>query len=177
VAASVFHCESLSLGKVPFSAYTFKRLLWMVGSVIAAAGMQVYIIWGSVRREPIQNHNPSDLSFRPYLTTAGRRTTSNISFPDPSNSSHLYTPRTQYSLVCLIFQLQFPSLLIDLAYGAANFSFLLNTLSHPLGQLLPHRMPYFLLSVSLPWSALPGFSYYTVCIFLLEFGYRTCWDS
>ena len=26
----------------------------------------------------------------------------------------------QYSLVCLIFQIQFPSLLIDLAYGAAN---------------------------------------------------------
>jgi len=29
-------------------------------------------------------------------------------------------PRTQYCLVCLIFQLQSPSLLIDLAYGAAN---------------------------------------------------------
>ena len=38
------------LVKVPFSAYTFTRLLWMVGAVIAAAGMQVYIIWGSVRR-------------------------------------------------------------------------------------------------------------------------------
>ena len=51
---------------------------------------------------------------------AGRRTTSNISFPDPSNSSHLYTPRTQYCLVYFIFQLRPPLLLIDLAWGAAN---------------------------------------------------------
>jgi len=51
---------------------------------------------------------------------AGRRTTSNISFPDPSNSSHLFTPRTQYCLVCLIFQLRPPFLLVDLAWGAEN---------------------------------------------------------
>ena len=75
--------------------------------------------FGKRKTSPIQNHNLSDLSFRPYLITAGR-TISNISFPDPSNSSHLYTPRMQYSLVRLIFQIQLPSLLIDLAYGAAN---------------------------------------------------------
>jgi len=75
---------------------------------------------GNGKTSPIQNHNLPDLSFRPYLITAGRRTTSNIFFPDPSSSSHLYTPRMQYSLVCLIFQIQLPSLLIDLAYGAAN---------------------------------------------------------
>ena len=105
---------------MPFPAYTFTRLLWVLGAVIAAAGMQVYIIWGSVRRARSRITIPSDLSFRPYLTTAGRRTTLNIFFPDPSNSSHLYTPRMQYSLVCLIFQTQFPSLRIDLAYGAGN---------------------------------------------------------
>lgn len=41
---------SHSLSEVLLFAYTFIRLLWMLGSVIAAAGMQVYIIWGSVRR-------------------------------------------------------------------------------------------------------------------------------
>ena len=41
---------SHSLSEASFSVYTSTRLLWIVGSIIAAMGMQVYIIWGSVRR-------------------------------------------------------------------------------------------------------------------------------
>ena len=109
-----------SLGQGTILCLHFCKIIVDGGRGDCGSGDASIYYLGKRKTSPIQNHNPSDLSFRPCLSTAGIRTTSNISFPDPSNSSHLCTPRTWYSLVCLIFQIQFPSLLIDLAYGAAN---------------------------------------------------------
>ena len=73
--------------------------MWIIGAIIAAAGMQVYIVWGSVGLLILLYFPKLIISFRLSRRMAERKTTSNICSESPNFSLPLYLPQMVCSWV------------------------------------------------------------------------------